>query len=384
MNTTVKIAVSLFVVVILITSAFFVAPLLSVTSIGYSQGTQGFSFTFGNVYFNNAWWSSGKYGVSPWGSNPPTVAQFGLNSLNLQPSGMPSLSAATSAFVPDIYNATGQDHSFSWMLPTGTSTVNGQKVNSYSQYSMELVRCSFNLTLYLSGSGSEAGNYLGASPNWAGAQIWITLTPNEFLYFNSNPNQLYLAPALIQVASASWGIKSYDYYGGGAWTPSSGDIASTVNLQSVNPSQPGEVIGVYYSLGGTPVNIGTSGYTYDGQALDPAIFRSQYYAEITLNNFQAQNWFANPLSAIIGLYQHSWCYPAVQLNLVMYVWVVGVWQTYFTPGQVISMNNAAVTNTKIPTTNNSTNIEVILMLLAVAAIAIIVIGYAAKKKKFHP
>jgi hypothetical protein len=378
-----KFVVSLLIIGLMAGVGIYAAPMFSLTSAGYSQGTQGFSFSFDNVYFNNYMWSAGHYGTSPYGYGSPISAQFGINQLSLKPVNMPALTASTGSFVPDWSNSSGQNNQYTWILKSGTVTQNGQTLDVYHQYSMALVKCDFNMTISLSGTGSDAGGWPPSdsnTPNWAGANIWITLTPNNFAYFKGNPSQVFFAPALVQIKNTHWGISGYDYYGGDRWSPTTEERVACINMQSVNPSNPGSVLGIYYAPGGSQVNIDTSsGIDYKGQTLDPSIFRDKYYVNINLAEFQAKNYFGTSFDPLAGFTFHHWIWPSVTFDVQMYVWVVGDWVTYFKPGQVISYNPPDV---NVPVPPNENNFMLIaLMVGAVACCAVILVGYGYQKKK---
>jgi len=374
-----KIVAAAFLLILCLTGLYLSGAFkfLMPASIGYSNGGQGFSMSFDNVYWNNAWWSRTTHGTSPADSSPPSDLAFGYT-MDLNPdsdnAGMPALCASSSGtLIPDLTNQSGNDMEYVWQIPNGTATVNGQLESVYEQYQMELVQCSWQMNVWLSGTGTEAGCFGAAAPNWEGAQIWITMTPNEFVYFQDNPQHVYFAPAWIGLAQgAQYTVASYDAWGQG-WTPTQSDNMSCISIQNITPSSQGEATGIYYTLGGHDVSTSTltknAVYQYEGQPLDSSIFQPIYYTRVDLNTFMAKNYFDLPLGV-----PHLWMFPSVQLNFRIFVWVVGQWQVYFNQNQIpkLTPHGFGGGNFKLPTATNPFSAP-ILILIVLAVLAVIVI-----------
>jgi len=62
--------------------------------------------------------------------------------------------------------------------------------------------------------------------------------------------------------------------------------------------------------------------------LDSSIFRDEYWAKINLILFKPITWYD------WWILFHHWKYPSVQLNFVVYLFVVGEWTVYFKTGEV--------------------------------------------------
>lgn len=392
MNRTSKILISLAVILSLLGTAIIATPLLSSTSMGFSQGTQGFSFSFDRVYWNGAEWSATSHGGSPY-TGAPSSQKYGYT-LSLDPDsandGMPDLSVTQGRFIPDFTNSSGENQRYLWQIANGSTVINGQTVNRYEQFQMQLVRCEWSFNVYLTGTGSEAGfieNLLWAkAPNWAGARIGITLTPNSFAYFSGNPNHVYFAPAYIGLGSpegkpgSEWTVASYGSVGDN-WLPTQAENQTCTALQGVTPSNRGEAFGIYYDPYGANVPLNKdSGYIYQGQVLDSSIFRDKYYTELTLNNFYAMNQWGDLWMT------HHWSYPSVKLNVLMYVWVVGEWETYFTPNQIPELQThgfGSGTESFPEPTDPVIQFLITMVIVAIIAIVIIVIvkTWASMQKK---
>ena len=295
---------------------------------GYTQGSQGMNFAFDSVYWNNAWWDSSHHGTSPADPSAPSSLDFS-SQLNLNPdsanAGMPALCGTFGTFYTDLNNQTGLNRNYTWQIQNGTDST-GNAI--YEQYQMSRVECTMSFNIYLSGTGTEAGTPPiggGGTPNWGGAQVYIHLQPNNFLFFQNNPEQVYFAPAYIGLTDNA--VPALASSGGG--TISTDQAKSLYQMQSTNPEAQGDVFGISYSRGNAVVqNLTENGLlSYQGQTLDPSIFRSDYYIHLTLNTFMAENnWGALYLT-------HSWAFPSYHYDLTMYMYVVGHWTVTIQPGE---------------------------------------------------
>ena len=327
-----KIVLAVFLIVLIGMVLFISANGLSLVSVGYTQGSQGLSFAFASVQ-------------TP--SGAMITQSSGLNyQLN---SGYPTIGGAMQGFTADLANASGLDKTYTWSIPNGTVTQNGQTLNAYTNYEMERVLCNMSFNIRLSGTGSQAGPALqtgagaifgvggyilssGVAPDYQNYKIWISITPNNFLYFKNNPSQLFIAPAYIglnnggaviaPITSANSGS-----YGSGAPAITTAMFSSVV---ATYPQAQGDVFPIYYNLGGTAASTTQNTLlSYQGQTLDSSIFRSVYYIELTLSQFQAVNTYGWG-----GLTGHNWAFPSLQYNLCVYVYVIGSWTTYFKQGEL--------------------------------------------------
>jgi hypothetical protein len=183
-------------------------------------------------------------------------------------------------------------------------------------------KCEFSINLKLAGTEQEAITRQYGSigrptnPKPYSGEIWLKIEPKEFVYFEGNPKAFYIAPVSINMA------ENLVFSG----TDKNGDTVSKPelnNLQNLNPDAQGDMMGIWY--GSTNQLSEGQLLSYQGQNLDPSIFRTEYYTRIDLTNFQALNqWGFMDIS-------HDWWFPSVQLNLTVYVYVVGEWQTYQQP-----------------------------------------------------
>jgi hypothetical protein len=101
--------------------------------------------------------------------------------------------------------------------------------------------------------------------------------------------------------------------------------------QDLIPKAAGETLGIYYTRGGTPVQMEATLLSYQGAQLDTSIFRNEYWTRIDLLNFKPINWFD------YGIW-HNWKYPSVMLEFTVYVFVVGRWTVYIGTGEVPSLS----------------------------------------------
>ena len=353
----IAIAITL-VLIIALPSIASISGLNTLSSIGFNQGTQGLGWQFNSIYWNG-WWNSQTRGSIPnlnyiTGQAPISTQQQIANdfggSLNFAPDqsgtssgganggvGFPTLGGTFGAMNADVQNASGKNQIYTWNIQNGTIQQNGQTMNVVNQFQMQRVQCTMSFNVFLSGTGSEAGPSvaLGAGqaiPNYAGAQIWMKITPQQFLYFSDNPNQFYIAPALIQLTSnAEPALASV---GGGISGMSDTQRNQFLNQQSTNPEAQGDTFYIYYAPTNTPSQSQISDNQVlsmvNGQQLDPSIFRNSYYVCLNLHEFLPWNdW------GFLGVQYHHYAFPSMNYKLTMYVWVVGEWTTYFKPGETI-------------------------------------------------
>ena len=300
----------------------FITPAFSGLSIlGYTQGTQGFSLNFAAV------------------QNPQGTIFTQSSGLNYQlNSNYPTIGGSIQSFTVDMSNSSGLNQVYTWSIQTGSGTINGQPATQWTNFQMDRILCNTSFNIRLSGTGSQAGPTIqgvGSAPDYQNYKIWISVMPNNFLYFQGNPNQVYIAPAYIGLNQNAI-IAPISSQNGLSTSGFSSDVATY-------PQASGDVFPVYYNLGGYATNSSANAptsqtmYTYIGQQLDPAIFRSQYYIELTLSQFMAQNSYS-----VGGILGHWWAYPSVQYNIQVYAYVIGTWTTYLTPAQVPKPNTEPV------------------------------------------
>jgi hypothetical protein len=312
-------AVLIGIIVISVSAGIALHPM----DVGYMQGTQGLDFQFHSVRRNGEWWSATERGSPTYGDVYPSVRSFGAGMV-LDPDhaekGMPDLCGNVGGFqLVDPENPVP----YIWQVKTGTTVQNGQTMDVYKQYAMYRYQANFSLNLQLSGTEWEAdGKYddawLGSyvSPNWGGSEIWIKVKPQSFAYFSGNPEKVYFAPAYM-------GLTKDAMYGGVTEDPSA--YVTTI------PNAQGDVLGFFYQRGGGDVKLDESKLlSYQGEVLDPAIFREEYWIRVNLVQFKPRSW--------IDWFWHKWEYPTVHLEFKIYVYAIGQWTTYFKQGELPDHN----------------------------------------------
>jgi hypothetical protein len=288
------------------------------TGTGYISGFQGLNAEFAAVKWQGSWWSSTEQPRN-W---QPSVKTFGGNLL-LDPDqaqdGWCDLGATQRA----ITLTQAAIEPYEW-------TVNLDSVTQ-AKFRMEKVELSWQVNIFLDGTEAEAYDvsqynpyYITFEPNYAGAQLWIKLTPAAFKYWQDNPEEFYIAPAYVVL---SQDVKVY------AKDSASNTMIQNepkMSVQSLSPNSAGEAFYIYYARGGTPVDVQQQILSYKGKLLDPSIFRSEYWLCIDLVNFKPVNWF--------DWFWHKWLYPSVQLNIKIYAFVVGKWTVRLNESEVPNLN----------------------------------------------
>ena len=276
---------------------------LSITGTSFNQGTQGLNFNFNSVQ-------------TPSGS----IVKQGTT-LDYQASGGPVIGGTIGPFT--VNTDTSNNKVYMWSIQNGTTTDN---------YQANLVECSMSFNIFESGNGAEAGpsknfglpTLLDSPTNYNGYNIWLKITPQSAIPFANNPSVFYIAPAYIGLTSSvNWGISST----GGSGAPSI-SVAQINGAEETSPMAQGDVFAIYYAVGGQPVSLSTTA-TFQGQPLSPVLFQNQYYIALNLQRLVAVNSYG-----LGGLLGHNWAFPTGTFHLTVYVWVVGEWVTYFTPGQL--------------------------------------------------
>ena len=329
---------------------FVVAALLAAGSLkllslpGYLTGTQGLQADFNSVHWGtqdlpaDTWWSASEKPSKPlfyrrdqpvW----PSMLSFGYE-LDFDPDGasigMPDLCATQQPFTVDM---DVEPKSYVWNYKNGSETLaNGTTVDVYTQFEMYRYKLTWAINLWLSGSEWEAdGKYddlngfnyhLDCNGAYRSGELWIRLVPRAFVYFKDNPDTVYFAPAYIGVDEIQWVGINKD----GTKIVDDPDI---VKIEDIIPKARGETLGIYYQRGGAPVDVQTALLSYQGQMLDPEIFRGEYWIRIILNEFKAKSWTEQWEPWI-----HNWKYPSVNIKFYVYEFVVGTWTVYIQTGEV--------------------------------------------------
>ena len=235
-------------------------------STGYTSAFQGLDAEFAALYYQGGWWSAGE---KPYGNWQPSACTFGGNLLfdpDQAQDGWCDLGATQRA----ITLTQAKIEPYEWEV----------QVDSYTKYKfrMEKVELSWQINIFLDGSEAETCdvgplNIVTWEPNYAGTQIWIRLKPNNFRYFQDNPDEFYIAPAYVWLDSdAKVYAKNQD-----------GQMIANeprMSVQSISPNAKGEAFYIYYARGGTPVDLQQTILSYRGRALDPSVFRSEYWMNL--------------------------------------------------------------------------------------------------------
>ena len=295
---------------------------------GYLTGTQGLQAQFHSVYFNNAYWSTTE---TPSDANP-SVMNFGYD-MTFDPDGAtvnrPDLCGTQQ---PITVDADVEPKKYSWQIKveTGKTLENGTIVDVYKQYDMFRYQCDWATNVWLSGTENEAMGRSSIVPgdqettlcNYAGTTIWLKVTPRSFVYFMDTPKQLFFAPAYIGLSEeVTWA--SIDKKG-----QTIIDDVEIKSIEDIIPKAKGETVGIYYQRGGGDMATEDTYLKYQGQTLDPEIFRDEYWIRFSLLNFKPINWWT------AFWLEHGWKFPSAYLHFLVYVFVVGEWEVYIKTGEV--------------------------------------------------
>jgi len=314
----------------------------SLSTVGYVSGYQGLSAEFNSVYFKGYWYTASTTGPnSNYLVGKPAVAQTAsaaefFDHINLDPdyssSYLPNLCASQSPICVDTDYGTKTYGP--WSVKTGESTQTVTNwtgsyqvtTETYKEYQIVRYRCEWSVNLWLNGASDEA-TMDGNAHTWQDAEIWVKLTPQSFVYFADNPDKVYFAPAKIQLADAEWW--SLDQ------TQTKSENPSIASYQDVFPEAKGEALGIFYSRGGSQVDIESETLSYQGEHLDPSIFRSEYWVRISLGTFRPHSWWND----VLHLTGYSYEFPSVKLDFEVFVFVVGEWTVQLEEGETVSLTN---------------------------------------------
>jgi hypothetical protein len=295
---------------------------------GYLTGTQGLEPQFNSVYFDGKWYSNTET------SGTPSSMSFGY-SMDFDPDDKsvkyPDICASQQ---PITIQTDMEPKSYIWNYKVGSKTLeNGTIVDEYKQFEMYRYKCDWAMNLWLSGAEGETGVHaplvghpLIWSPDYGGSKVWLKLVPRSFVYFKENPDEgPYFAPAYIGLSEdVSWTGLNKD----GTTKPNDPDILAS---QDLIPKAQGEVVGIYYERGGGDVMTEDTLLSYQGTALDPEIFRNEYWMRIDLLSFHPLSWYDWEI-------YHNWKFPSAYMKFTVYLFVVGEWTVYFKTGEVPTLN----------------------------------------------
>ena len=301
---------------------------------GFLTPTQGVEFTFDSLKYSGTNFPSGWYNSSSYPANSnPSSTDFGY-SMNFDPDDsqtyMPKLSGSQQPMTVDTDTA---PITYSWQIKNGSTTFsNGTIADEFLQFNMYRYKCTWSMNLWLSGTEAEAEGdyrtwvYLMHTPafinNYAGTTLWLKATPRTFVYFDQNPDQLFIAPGYLGLSeNAIWAGTDKD----GQITLNDADISK---LESIFPGAQGETPGFYFQRQGGELVTDQTWLQYQNFKLDPSVFRKEYWVRVNLNQLCPWNGWPNLLMG------HDWKFPSVQLKFTAYVFVVGQWKVYIKTGEV--------------------------------------------------
>ncbi|MGB9672370.1 MAG: hypothetical protein ACPLZY_04410 [Candidatus Norongarragalinales archaeon] len=298
---------------------------LPLTEIGYIAGSQGLQAEFHSLWFNNSYCSATE---KPAWATKASSWSFGYE-MDFDPDvgddGWCDIAATQQLMTLDT---DVEPKHYSWTVDQGTVTLpNGTQAKKSYQFEMWRYRLTWKINIWLSGTEAEALDetlhFITWEPNYGGSVLWIRLVPKNFAYFKDNPDMVYFAPAYIALNSLTWAAVDQN----GQTIQNDPQMMTT---QDLIPKATGEASGIYYTRGGTPINLETELLKYQGMALDTAIFRNEYWTRIIFQNFKPLNGFSYNI-------WHWWKYPSAFMEFTVYVYVVGRWTVYFATGEVPSL-----------------------------------------------
>jgi hypothetical protein len=241
--------------------------------------------------------------------------------------GLPNIMGACD---PVTVDTTVEPRTWEWKIQDGTpivQTVSNSTGNytvtttNFREFQMHRFKCDWTVNLWMTGDHLEV--YPAGYTHYNDVEVILRIEPNNFVYFDENPAKYYVAPAYIALAEAP----VWSYMTDGV-VVRSGEVAS---YQSIFPGAKGETLGVYYHAdGGRDVTVEKL-LSYNGFTLDPKVFRDEYYLRVGLDVWMpVTTW---------GPFRPDWFekLPSVQLNFVVYTFVVGEWQVQMETSEKIEM-----------------------------------------------
>lgn len=293
-------------------------------SVGIITGYQGLEPSFNSVYFKNHLYTdttsmNPNYVDSDGAWHIVSASDF-YDHVNFDPDTnnrlYPNLKASMQPVTVDAEYA---PKTYSWQIYAGSTTEGSKVYDVYRQFQIQEFRCTWKMNLWLDGDYEEA--YGDEAHTYMDAQLWIKLTPKNFVYYADNPEQLFFAPVYIGLSeNAIWRSGEYD--------PNAGAIDyEMAGLQDIFPEAKGEVMGIFHSRLGTETNVENSILEFQGTELDPNVFRDEYWIRVGVERFGAKAW-----RDIWGTKYHK--YPSAQLNFQINIFVVGEWKIKLETGDV--------------------------------------------------
>jgi len=299
--------------------------------IGYITGYQGLQAEFDSVFVKNYWYDSTHKGPNSNYNNFEASATEFFDHINLDPDEattyLPNLGASQTPVSVDLGYGTTV---YQWAVKVTEEVVEGSNathtwtttIETFKEFQMIRYKCDWSVNLWLTGDYNEA-TMTGEAHVWRDAQIWIRLVPQDFVYFEDNPDQVFFSPAKIQLSSIEW------------WsTDNAGKEDHTSNIaqyQDLFPEARGETLGIFYSRGGADTDLEQTILNFEGILLDPQVFREEYWVRLDLQMFRPFSWWSP--------YPISWSYefPSVKLDFEVFVFVVGEWTVQLSSDETLEL-----------------------------------------------
>jgi hypothetical protein len=298
-------------------------------STGIITGFQGLEMSFNSIFWKNYWYDASNKGPNPNYNNKVCSANSFFDHVNFDPDEetdlLPNLHASMqpvtvdTSVAPVVYGPwrikVGTDQQ-QITNSSGTFTIN---YDVYKEFQMNRYKCDWRVDFWLDGAYNEY--YPSTSRHYYDLQLWVKVLPRSFVYFQDNPDQVYFAPAYIGLdEKAFWG-----YYDPGS--KKFEEDSAMGGFQDIFPEAEGEVMGIFYNKGGVEDISESKLLKYQGFALDPEIFREEYWIRFSFNTFKPVSWFGT----LCDWYTH---FPSVTLKFRVYVFVVGEWTVKLKTGEV--------------------------------------------------
>lgn len=306
-------------------------------SIFYMVATQGIQPDLNSIQFKGYWYDHYNKGpnenyIDPYTSKPAVASALNLHDrvnfdADYDGHALPNIQVS---MVPITVDRDVSPLTYGpWRIKIGETQVTAENgtertLEVYKEFEVKRFKCDWAMNIWLTGKDAEITPDKESS-SYYDVNIWIKLIPQRFGYFVDNPDQVYFAPCLVQLSqNAEWVItdengmpKEYPGIGG---------------VQDLTPEAAGETMGIFYARGGADVDLDESKVlSYQGAMLDPAIFRDEYWVYLSLNTFKPQSyWDPWGLKNVIRL-------PSVQLNFLVYVFVVGEWTVKMYSDEIVAL-----------------------------------------------
>jgi hypothetical protein len=288
------------------------------------SGYQGLQPSFEAIYWNGYWYDTFNTGPNPNYLNPATGTVYTPSSVKfgeycvLNPdddnSLLPSLKMSGTQILVDPNNWKSDTYTWEIYKPEESTDV----VDVYETFQIQKILAEWKVNVWIDGTGNEA--YPDDNHRWHDARIWIKLTPQNFVYFEDNPEELYFAPAYIGVSNIEWYSGKED--------PNQTKDPTQAAKNDLYPEQVGDSFAIYAAKGETSEYMDeTVILSYQGVELDPAIFKDEYWIRMNVDRMQAD-------SQLAGIGGWDWSYVSAHITFEVHLFVVGKWRVVLEKGDV--------------------------------------------------